>query len=222
VLSGFARFARDPKALAHGPTSTRLVTLVECGTNTDEPVGGLRRARQQFKEELARLDVTLDERAALDDLLDQMGGQLGMSRQTLLKEYMTERTVVELARRAATKATGYDPVVLTARQLVDRAFPESSDWPAPVRNYMIDHFAIRSGAETLGRLFLGETTEIKEVGLFQFRYGLSDDLAAAINSDLSENVISVVTMQDRSLVDQKATLRPNPNWGRPEFEWAYE
>lgn len=105
-------------------------------------VGSLRRARQLFSEELTRLEVTLDERAALDCLLDEMADQFDMSRQTLVRGYLGEETVRELARRAAAEATGWVASLHAASQRVAQEHPHSADWPPLVRNYLIDHYTV--------------------------------------------------------------------------------
>lgn len=211
--------SHDPSV--EGTVSVRLLGVVELTEGAREPVGSLRRARLLFSEELARLDVTLDERAALDGLLDEMTDQFGVSRQSLVRSYLFEETVWEMARRAAAEATGWHASLHAARQLVAQEHPESSRWPVLVRNYMIDHYALRSGAETLARAFFGEGAEVEELGLFRFGYRLPDRVGEAVGST-ADGTVAVVSAQHRSLVERGVPLRADPGWGRPEFEWAYE
>lgn len=63
--------------------------MAEATGDGRQPVGSLRRARQVFSKEVTRLGVTLDERAALDGLLDEMTEQFGISRQTLVRSYIS-------------------------------------------------------------------------------------------------------------------------------------
>jgi hypothetical protein len=162
------------------------------------------------------LDVSLDERAALDGLLDEMTDQFGISRQNLVRSYLSEETVRELARRAAT-----DGSLHAASQLVAQDYPESTLWPVLVRNYMIDHYAARFGAAILARMFFGEGAGVGELGLFRFGYRLPDKVAEAIGST-DDGTVAVVSAQHRSLVKPGVPLVADPGWGRPEFEWAYE
>lgn len=187
-----------------------------------EPVGTLRRARQCFAGELARLDVVLDERAVLDALLDEMADQIGVSRSTLVSTYLTEDVVVGMAGRAATETTGWDPALHVARQLVMGEHPEAAGWPDPVRNYLIDHINTRTSSQAVARAYLGDVATVEEVGLLRFGYRLRADLADELGPDGADATIPVVTVQHRDLVERPGPLRADPGWGRPGFEWAYE
>ncbi len=184
-------------------------------------VGSLRRARQLFSEELTRLGVSLDELAALDCLLDEMADQFDISRQTLVRGYLGEETVRELARRAAAEATSWDASLHAASQRVAQEHPDSADWPPLVRNYLVDHYAVRSGGEKLAGVFLGEGAGVEERGLFRFGYRLPDRVAEALGC-LADATVAVVSAQHRSLVRPGLTLVADRGWGRPQFEWAYE
>lgn len=188
-----------------------------------EPVGTLRRARQFFAAELTRLDVALDERAALDALLDEMADQIGVARSTLVRSYLSEDGVMGMARQAATEATGWDPALHVARQLVMTEHPEAAGWPDSVRNYLIDHISTRMSSQAMARSCLGDLAAVEEVGLLRFRYRLQpDDLADGLGPDRADATIPVVTVQHRELVDRPGPLRADSGWGHPGFEWAYE
>lgn len=146
----------------------------------DEPVGTARRARQVFAAELARLDVVIDERGALDALVDEMASQLRISRSYLVKTYLTEGAVVGMARRAAAEATGWDASLHAARLQVATERPETADWPEDVRNYLIDHVSTRSASEQMAAAFLGDGARIDEVGLLRFRYRFGEGFADAL------------------------------------------
>ncbi|MHB1533187.1 MAG: hypothetical protein ACYC1D_00975 [Acidimicrobiales bacterium] len=187
----------------------------------DARVGTLRRARQLFSEELTQLEVTPDERAALDCLLDKMADQFDTSRQTLVSGYLGEETVRELARRAAAEATGWDASLHAASQRVAQEHPDSADWPPLVRNYLVDHYAVRSGGDKLAQLFLGGSSGVEERGLLGFSYRLPDQVADAL-SCVADGTVAVVSAQHRSLVNPRVPLLADRGWGRPQFEWAHE
>lgn len=193
----------------------------EATGRADVLVGSLRRARQLFSEELTRPGVILDERAALDCLLDEMADQFDISRQTLVRGYLAEETVRELARRAAGEATGWDASLHAASQQVAQEHPDSTDWPPLVRNYLVDHYAVRSGGDKLAQLFLGEASGVEERGLLRFRYRLPNPVAEALSCG-ADGKVAVVSAQHRSLVNPQVPLLADRGWGRPQFEWAYE
>ena len=188
----------------------------------EEPVGTVRRARQLFAAELARLDVLVDERCALDALLDEMASQVGVSRSYPVKAYLTEAAVVGMARRAATEATGWDAALHDARRRVVSEHPQTAGWPEQVRNYLIDHVSTRSSSEQMAVAYLGDGAGIDEVGLLRFRYRVADGLADALGCGGSEGTIPIVTVQHRHLVDRSGPLSADRAWGRPCFEGAYE
>ena len=180
----------------------------------------MRRARQLFSEELTQLEVTLDERAALDCLLAEMADQFDISRQTLVRGYLGEATVRELARRAAAEATGWDASLHAASHRVAQEHPESADWPPLVRNYLVDHYAVLSGGDKLAQVFLGGASGVEERGLLRFSYRLPDQVAEALGC-VTDGTVAVVSAQHRSLVNPRAPLLADRGWGRPQFEWAY-
>lgn len=184
-------------------------------------VGSLRRARQLFSEELTRLEVTLDERAALDCLLDEMADQFDISRQTLVRGYLGEETVRELARRAVAEATGWDASLHAALQRVAQERPDSAEWPSLVRNYLVDHYAVRSGGDKLAQVFLGADSGVEERGLLRFGYRLPNQVAEAL-SCVPDGTVAVVSAQHRSLMNPRGPLVADRRWGRQQFEWAYE
>ena len=214
VLASASVVARRVRACGSHVGKTAGVVGATGGVGV--PVGSLRRARQVFSEELARLGVILDERAALDGLLDEMTDQVGMSRQRLVRSYLRNDTVRQMARRAATEGS-----LQAASRAVAQDYPEAADWPASVRNYMIDHYAARSGAAILARMFFGEGAGVEELGLFRFRYGHPGSAAEALGST-ADGTVAVVSAQHRSLVERGMPLVADGGWGRPEFEWAYE
>lgn len=200
---------------------SKTVQVDEATGGADVLAGSLRRARQLFSEELTRLEVTLDERAALDCLLDEMADQFDISRQTLVRGYLGEEAVRELARRAAAEATGSDASLHAASERVAQEHPESADWPLLVRNYLVDHYAVRSGADRLAQVFLGEGAGVEERGLLRFGYCLPHRVAEAL-SCVADDTVAVVSAQHRSLVSPGLPLVADRGWGRPQFEWAYE
>lgn len=204
-----------------GDGGSKTVEVDEATGGADALVGSLRRARQLFSEELTRLEVTLDDRGALDCLLDEMADRFDISRQTLVRGYLGEETVRELARRAAAEATGWDASLHEASQQVAQEHPDSVDWPPLVRNYLVDHYAVRSGGDKLAQVFLGGASGVEERGLLRYSYRLPDQVADAL-SCVADGTVAVVSAQHRSLVDPRAPLLADRGWGRPQFEWAYE
>lgn len=180
----------------------------------------MRRAREVFARELARLGVSLPERPALDGLLNELATRARVSRPYFVRTFLTEETVVKLAWRAVTERTGQRPELHLARQAIKDRFPDAVEWPEPVRNLLVEHIALRGDAEDMAEALLGHR-RIEEVGSpLQFRYE-DDGLASWRATDSDDGSLTVVTVQSCELMNHPGPLQPDPAWGYPEFEWAY-
>jgi hypothetical protein len=181
----------------------------------------MRWARQVFADELDQLGVVCDDGTALDDRLDWTARQIGTSRANLLRTYLPEDGVRSLARQVATDLTGWDAALLQAAKTVAHDFPEAQAWPVEVRNYLIDHVSTAAAVASFAAEFVPGCLSTEDLGLLRFRYvdrsGLVGDLGYG-----TDDLVPVVTLQHRHLLDVASGLRADPRWGRPRFEWAYK
>ncbi|MDQ6948197.1 MAG: hypothetical protein M3256_18500, partial [Actinomycetota bacterium] len=188
--------------------------------------GTMRWARQVFADELDRLEVVCEDLRVLDGRLDAMAERVGTSRAYLIRTYLTEDAVRSLARQVSTELTGRDVSLLQAARTVDHDFPAERAWPEEIRNYLIDHVSAGADAATYANKFVGdglggEGLGVEDLGLFRYRYRDPSNLIGQLGYGIND-LVPVVTLQHRDLLDSRTGLRADPQWGRPRFEWAYQ